>query len=57
MKELYISPVLNVICFAPVERLANNDELLEIGSVTSIGTYNGRESDVDVEDEDFGMDV
>ena len=57
MKELYISPVLNVICFAPVERLANNDELLEIGSVTSIGTYGGKESGVDVEDEDFGMDV
>lgn len=25
MKELYIAPELNVICFAPVERLANND--------------------------------
>lgn len=31
MKELYISPVLNVLCFAPVERLANIsfDDLLE----------------------------
>lgn len=30
MKELYISPVLNVLCFAPVERLALSfDDLLE----------------------------
>ena len=36
MKELYTSPVLNVLCFAPVERLAANgvidfDKLLEAG--------------------------
>ena len=27
MKELYIAPELNVICFAPVERLANEGEV------------------------------
>ena len=34
MKELYISPVLNVLCFAPVERLAGSisfDDLLAAG--------------------------
>ena len=27
MKELYIAPELNVVCFAPVERLAANGEI------------------------------
>ena len=57
MQELYISPELNVICFAPVERLANSDDLLEIGPVSTFNTYGGRESGVDVEDDDFGMDI
>ena len=57
MKELYISPVLNIICFAPVERLANSDELLDIGTIGSIETYGAKESGVDVEDDDFGMDL
>ncbi|MBR5529253.1 MAG: hypothetical protein IKU57_02135 [Oscillospiraceae bacterium] len=38
MKELYIAPELNVICFAPVERLAadgeiNFDDLLDAGGL------------------------
>ena len=38
MKE-YISPVLNVLCFAPVERLANISfsDLLEAGGFTGSG--------------------
>lgn len=42
MKELYIAPELNVICFAPVERLAaedkseiNFDDLLDAGGFWS----------------------
>ena len=27
MKELYISPALNVLCFAPAERVANDVDL------------------------------
>lgn len=27
MKELYISPELNVICFMPVERIAQNENI------------------------------
>lgn len=40
MKELYISPVLNVLCFAPVERLANISfgDLLEAGGITGDAT-------------------
>ena len=57
MKELYISPELNVICFAPVERLANSDDQLAIGSMRTINTYSGQESSVDVEIGDFGMDL
>ena len=39
MKELYISPVLNVLCFAPVERLANISfsDLLDASNNTSGG--------------------
>ena len=37
MKELYISPELNVICFAPVERLANDADLLFHGFELFIG--------------------
>ena len=47
MKELYISPELDVIYFTPVEHLANNDS----GAVGS--SY---EPAVSSEDEDFGMD-
>lgn len=55
MKELYISPELNVICFAPVERLANTDDLLDVS--TAITTYGAKESSVDVDDGDFGLDI
>lgn len=49
MKELYIAPELNVICFAPVERLAVDgeiemDTLLDVsgdGAVESAGRENG----------------
>ena len=57
MKELYISPELNVICFAPVERLANSDDQLAIGSSRTINTYGGEESCTDVEVGDFGIDL
>lgn len=58
MKELYISPVLNVLCFAPVERLAGNTipfkDLLDVaGSVVGSGPASAAETD----DEDliFGL--
>ena len=57
MKEYYISPVLNVICFASVERLANDEELLEIGTMTDISTYGAKEPGASIEDEDFGLDI
>ena len=47
MKELYISPELNVICFAPVERLANTDDLLDVSN--AITTYGAKESSVDAD--------
>ena len=39
MKELYISPELSVMCFAPVERLADNgfvdfDDIVQNDGVT-----------------------
>jgi len=54
MKELYISPVLNVLCFAPVERLAGNTinfkDLLDVGG-------SGPASAAETDDEDliFGL--
>ena len=47
MKELYISPELDVIYFTPAERLANNDN-------EAVG--NSYEPAVSSEDGDFGMD-
>ena len=58
MTEIYISPVLNVVCFAPVERLASNEDILDISTVTEVRTYGGgKTSGVDVDDEDFGLDI
>lgn len=56
MKELYISPVLNVICFVPVERLANNEEL-KMDLMMDVAVYGAKESGVDIEDEDFGVEI
>ena len=33
MKELYTSPELKVTCFAPVERLASQDGILNFGDL------------------------
>lgn len=55
MKELYSSPELNVICFAPVERLANSDEPLE--NLLEIGTYGANRPGASIEDEDFGIEI
>ena len=52
MKELYISPELNVICFAPVERLANDADLLS-ESLINLNSEPG----ASVEDGDFGLDI
>jgi len=52
MKELYISPVLNVLCFAPVERLAsgtiNFDDLLAAGGNASEASRDN-ENDLDID--------
>ena len=55
MKELYISPELNVTCFAPVERLANNE--LEIESLLDITTYGEVKPSAGEEEGDFGLDI
>ena len=50
MKELYISPVLNVLCFAPVERLANTitfDDLLNAGGLNPEASRDD-EGDIDI---------
>lgn len=49
MKELYISPVLNVLCYAPVERLA-----VDFGDL-----YLDSDADDEVisEEGDLGMDI
>lgn len=57
MKELYIAPALHVTCFAPVERLANDEDLLDVGAMTKIVTFGGKENGASAEDEDFGMDI
>ena len=57
MKELYISPVLNVVCFAPVERLAANEELLKIDSLMDVSTYGDNQPGASIRDDDFGLDI
>ena len=53
MKELYKSPVLNLLCLQPAERLANNEEIDYDalnggtgGSVGGGGTNLGTEIDI-----------
>lgn len=53
MEELYVSPQLNVICFAPVERLADLGDLTK--SLPDVS--GGQKPGASVEDEDFGMDL
>ncbi len=53
MKELYISPELNVICFAPVERLANTDPY---GIQLVVDLEQGGEKDPASPGDDFGVD-
>ena len=57
MKELYISPALNVVCFAPVERLANSDDLLKIDLLMDVTVYGANEPSAGFDDGDFGMDI
>lgn len=59
MKELYISPVLNVLCFAPVERLAGNtidfETLLGVGGGSVGGSGPASAAETDGEDLFFGL--
>ncbi|MBR5528920.1 MAG: hypothetical protein IKU57_00435 [Oscillospiraceae bacterium] len=57
MKELYISPELNVICFAPVERLATDNELVQNELLLDISVYGANEPGASIEDDDFGLDI
>ena len=57
MKELYIAPELNVVCFVPVERLANGEDLLKLDLLMDISTYGEKQDGVSIEDDDFGVDV
>ena len=51
MKELYISPELHVLCFAPQQQLANDDDLgLNLGGGLTNETSPGG-------DDDFGLDI
>lgn len=55
MKELYISPELQVLCFAPEQRLANTDPfninpVLDLGGGLTNETSPGG-------DDDFGLDI
>ena len=56
MKELYISPELNVLCFAPVERLANSDPY---GIQLAINLDEGglRDETSPGDDGDFSLDI
>lgn len=54
MKEQYISPELNVFCFAPVERLAKDDE---INTLMDIGIEGGNKPSAGFDDGDFGIEI
>ena len=56
MKELYISPELNVICFAPVERLANGTDPLNI-DMLDVSTYGAQKPGASIGEDDFGLDI
>lgn len=57
MKELYVSPELNIVCFAPVERLANGEDPLKIDLLMDVSTYGANEPGASIEDDDFGLDI
>ncbi len=57
MKELYISPELNVICLAPVERLATSIDPLKVDLLMDASTCGGERPGVSVGDDDFGLDI
>lgn len=50
MKELYISPELHVLCFAPEQPVANTDLSLNLGGGPTDETSPGG-------DGDFGLDI
>ena len=54
MKEQYISPELNVFCFAPVERLANDEEY---NALMDLGTEGGNKPSAGFDDGDFGLEI
>lgn len=56
MKEQYISPVLNVLCFAPVERLASTDPY-GVQAVSSLEEGGLGEAASPGGDDDFGLDI
>ena len=55
MKELYIYPELNVVCFAPMERLANDD--LNVELLLDVSTYGAAKPSAGFDDGDFGLDI
>ena len=56
MKEQYISPELNVLCFAPVERLANTDPY-GIQMVVDLSQGGKADPTSPGGDDDFGLDI
>ncbi len=52
MKELYISPELSVMCFAPVERLADDDDVL----FDDLFPSDGVTGEIQSEEGDFDFD-
>ena len=57
MKEQYISPQLDVVCFAPVERLANDPDQFDLTSMMEIGTFGGNKPSAGFDDGDFGFEI
>ena len=57
MKEQYISPQLSIVCFAPVERLANETDQFDIDSLMEIGTFGGTKPSAGFDDGDFGFEI
>ena len=53
MNEQYIAPELHVVCFAPVERLANIDDGEEILDISA----GENPSAAGFDDGDFGIDI
>lgn len=55
MKELYITPEMNIVCFAPVQSLANTDPM-DIPTVFGLDGGEGNETD-ESPGSDFGFDL